>query len=80
MRLSSRAATPNHIDGAKYLSTADNCQTNCRAQPPRELVVLEWSQHGRELVMVVSIMSFFQMCPFVIEHSGVFIRSQELHA
>ena len=53
------AETPNHNDGAKYLSTADNCQTNCRAQPPRELVDLEWSQHGRELVMVESILSFF---------------------
>ena len=55
----SHARTPNHNDGAKYLSTAHDCQTNCCAQPPRELVVLEWSQHDRELVMVVSIWSFF---------------------
>ena len=55
----SHAGTPNHNDGAKYLSTADDCQTNCRAQPLREPVVLEWSQHGRELVMAVSILSFF---------------------
>ena len=48
--------------------------------PPRELVDLEWSQCGREMVMVVSILSSFLMCPFVIEHSELFIRSQELHA
>ena len=54
------------------LSTADKCQTNCRAKPPREPVVLEWSQHGRELVIVVSILSSLLTCPFVIEHSELF--------
>ena len=53
------AGTPNHNDGAEYLSTADDCRTKCRAQPPWEPVVLEWSQHGREMVMVVSILSLF---------------------
>ena len=41
------------------LSTADNCQTTCRAQPPGEPIVLECSQHGRDLVMFVSIFVFF---------------------
>ena len=61
------------------LSTADNCQTNCRAQPPESQLSWSgptWSRPGQVCVNFV----FHLIFPFVIEHSELFIRSQRLHA